>query len=96
MTATSKSFQFHSMLFRKLEAVSVLTNEEKQAIRALLFIPRSFSADEDIVQIGDRPLPMLCPHRGLGVPVQGDRDWWPSDHGLPCCGRRSGFAEPLS
>jgi CRP-like cAMP-binding protein len=55
MTATSKSFQFHSMLFRKLEAVSVLTNEEKQAIRALLFIPRSFSADEDIVQIGDSP-----------------------------------------
>lgn len=55
MTEHSQPVHFHGTLLRKLEAVTVLTSEEKQAIMALPFIPRQFSADQDIITIGDKP-----------------------------------------
>jgi CRP-like cAMP-binding protein len=49
------SESFYGYLFRKLAAVSGITDGEKQAIAALPYAPREFAADQDIVKIGELP-----------------------------------------
>jgi CRP-like cAMP-binding protein len=51
----SVATQFHDRLIRKLEAINPLSDDERDAIRALPFLARDFAPDQDIVSIGDRP-----------------------------------------
>jgi CRP-like cAMP-binding protein len=55
MIEQSQFTPFHKSLLRKLESVTQLSAEEKQAIMGLPFIAREFRADKDIVSIGDKP-----------------------------------------
>lgn len=46
---------FHAGLARKLDAVSGITQDDRDAVSALPYAPRDFAVDQDIVKIGDRP-----------------------------------------